>query len=307
MSRKSVRMVALVAIVLTLAFAGASVAKGPPPDKPPGGETETAVNNLSFPAIAVDAFAISDVTESFTVPYTGDYPGLTADEIALVQANGPWYPQKTEGNTWNAEFAIQSAEDVTYIDWGDNVESVSPKLRAPFRLETTLYKALATPMTAYSMAVLEYPSSSNELQGTNTTTYEGDYATVVSGKPKLVVQYLGTSVPADLTWDETAWVKSDATVPSIAPVSFAPELNVGGKYVYGASQGGWKPTSAGYYRITFYVPSGSGVNLALGTIANASTDFTAPTEGKAFAVLEPGLNLTYIDVLVKAGGGGGKP
>jgi hypothetical protein len=271
-----------------------ALAKGKPP-------VET-TNNLSFPAIAVDGFAITDVVEAFVAPYTGLYPGLTEDEIAWLVANGPWYPQKTTENKWNAQFASQSAEDVTYIDWGDNVESVSPKLRAPFRLEMTLYKALETPMTAYTMATLEYPSSSSELQGTNTTTYDGYYATVVSGSPKLVVQYLGTKVPADLTWNGTAWVKSDSTIPAIVPVSFGPELNVGGKYVYGASQGGWKPTSLGYYRITFYVPSGSGVNLALGVIANASTGFTPPTEGKAFAVLVPDLNLTYIDVLATASG-----
>ena len=152
------------------------------------------------------------------------------------------------------------------------------------------------------MAVLEYPSSSSELHGANTTTYDGYYATVVSASPKLVVQYLGSSVPADLTWNGTAWVKSDATIPAIVPVSFGSELSVGGKYVYGASQGGWKPTSIGYYCITFYVPSGSGVNLALGTIANESTGFTPPTEGKAFAVLVPELNLTYIDVLATASG-----
>lgn len=287
------KIIIVVMLILALVPAGV-LAKGKP-------SVET-TNNLSFPAIAVDGFAITDVVESFTLEYTGEYPGLTVDEIAWLEANGPWYPQKTTVNKWNAQFAIQSAENVTYIDWGDNVESVSPKLRAPFRLEMTLYKALETPMTAYTMAVLEYPSSSNELQGTNQTTYEGYYATVVSSQPKLVVQYLGTSIPTDLTWNGTAWMKSDTTVPAIVSVSFGPELNVGGKYVYGASQGGWKPTSLGYYRITFYVPSGSGVNLASGTIANASTGFTPPTEGKAFAVLVPELNLTYIDVLATASG-----
>ena len=82
---------------------------------------------------------------------------------------------------------------------------------------------------------------------------------------------------------------------------------MGGKFVYGASQGGWKPDKVGYYRITFYVPSGE-VNLALGTIANASTDFVGPAEGtKATPVLVPGNNLTYVDVLVlKRGGSGGR-
>ena len=50
-------------------------------------------------------------------------------------------------------------------------------------------------MTAYTMAVLEYPSSSTELQGTNMTTYDNPWATVVSGQPKLVIQYLGDDPP----------------------------------------------------------------------------------------------------------------
>ena len=180
--------------------------------------------------------------------------------------------------------------DVTYIDWGDNVESVSPKTRSPFRLEVTLYEPLADlAVTAHghTMAVLEYPSSSTELQGTNKAEYDATYATVVSATPKLVVQFLGASVPTNLEWASTKWVyPGTSTWPTIAPVSFAPELNVGGKYIYGASQGGWKPTQAGYYRITFYVPSGE-VNLASGTIVNASTGFTPPAEGKAFAELVP--------------------
>lgn len=266
--------------------------------RPGGGET-TVGNNLSYPVLAIDGFAITPLgTPALTASYTGSYPGLTADEITYLQANGPWYAQKTTGNTWQAEYANTGNVDVTYIDWSDNMESVNPKIRAPFRIEMVLFKALDVPMTAYNMAVLEYPSSADELQGTNGLTYESNYATVVSSKPLLVVQYLGSAVPEGLTWQGTQW--SSGTV---VPVSFAPELNVGGKYVYGASQGGWKPTSLGYYRITFYVPTGSGLNLSLGTIANASTGFTAPTEGVATAVVDPVNNLTYMDVLVKASGG----
>ena len=115
----------LIVVILMLALVPSAVfaKKGPP-------VSET-TNNLSFPAIAVDGFAITDVFGSFTLPYTGDYPGLTADEIAWLVANGPWYPQKATENKWNAQFAIQSAEDVTYIDWGDNVESVPPSFGRP--------------------------------------------------------------------------------------------------------------------------------------------------------------------------------
>lgn len=281
------------------------------PNKPIVTET---TNNLSFPAIAVDGFAITPLTSSsFLVPYAGTYPGLTAEEIAAL-GSGPWYAQKTTGNVWQAEFANRGTEDVTYIDWGDNIESVYPKIRLPFRLEVTLYKDLGEEtMTAYNMAVLEYPSSSTELQGTNTITAENNFATVISSRPKLVIQYLKSSVPA-LTWIPliSQWVNIDdseevpvVTYYNIVPVSFAPELNVGGKYIYGASQGGWKPTLTGYYRITFYLPPtpGSGVNLAQAMIANASNDFTGSLEGTAATPeVDAANNLTYVDVLVKSGG-----
>ena len=306
MSRKHLSWAVALAVVtfLLIAVPSFGASKRPSP--------EAAVNNLSYPAIAVDGFGITPVaTQSFTVPYTGDYPGLTAEEIAYLDDNGPWYAQKTAGNVWQAEYASQTAEDVTYIDWSDNMESVSPKIRSPFRIEMVLFKALPAPMTAYTMNVLEYPSSTNELQGTNATTYDSDYATVVSSKPGLKVQYLGTVAPAPdaLTWDaaDVRWEWADGAYPSLTTVSFAPELNVGGKYVFGASSGGWKPASLGYYRITFYVPSGSGLNLAPSAIANESTGFTAPTEGVAQAVLDSTDNLTYIDVNVKASGGGGRP
>jgi hypothetical protein len=306
MKSSHIKIAAVLALILCLAFAGPAIARGPGGGGGGGGGETTAVNNLSFPAIAVDNFAVTLLAApSFTVPYTGLYPGMTAEEIVWLTANGPWYAQKVTENKWQAEFSNETAVDVTYIDWSDNMESVSPKLRSPFRLEMVLFKALDTPMKAYTMAVLEYPSSSNELQGTNTSTYASSYATVVSAQPKLVVQFLGTSVPVvptNLTWDDTKWVEAATPVS----VSFAPELNVGGKYVFGASSGGWKPTQTGYYRITFYAPAGSGVNLANGTIANAATGFTPPTEGVATAYIVPDKNLTYIDVLVKTSGGGGR-
>jgi hypothetical protein len=309
----------LILVVLMLLLAPASaLAKPDPKGKPTSEPTEEAGNNLSFPVIAVDGFAITPfVTPSFTVAYTGLYPGLTAEEIAALVGAGPWYAQKTEGNEWQADFDDQStAVDVTYIDWGDNIESVYPKVRTPFRLEVTLYKDLGegNEMTAYTMAVLEYPSSSTELQGTNNITYDNQYATVISTQPKLVIQYLeGVPADAELTWDTSGyWVyeivdegEDPVTItPNIIPVSFAPELNVGGKYIFGASEGGWKPTLTGYYRITFYVPSGSGVSLASAEIRNYADLFTGTaSEGTAATpVVVPTDNLTYVDVQVMGKG-----
>lgn len=291
---------------------------------PPGGGgggrpgEESAGNNLSFPALAADEFDISSVTSSFAVVYSGEYPGLTADQIAYLEANGPWYPQKTEGNTWSAAFADYVANSaVNYIDWGDNIESASPMLRRPFRLEVRLFSYVSPPMDAYTMAELEYPSSANELQGTNTLVYPSDWATVVSNEPKLVLQYLGATVPLGLAWDNAGheWKAGDAEFP-IIPISFAPELNVGGKYIFGGSEGGWKPDQVGYYRITFYIPELTEINIRPAKVANF-VDFVPPTTPAAIAaaesdegpvatpVVDPDNNLTYVDVLVISGGGGG--
>jgi hypothetical protein len=291
-----------VAAAVVLALPVGAVAKGGPPSK------EDVTNNLSFPAIAVDTFSINPMTApSFTVTYEGDYPGLTDEEIALVEASGPWYPQKLKGNAWQADYEVRGTEAVTYVDWGDNVESVSPTVRRPFRLEVVLFKDLVeTTMTGYTMAVLEYPSSANELQGAKDLTYESRYATVISAKPKFVIQYFGSPVPSDLTWTGTQW-----SFGTVKPISFAPELNVGGKYIYGASEGGWKPLDAGWYRLTFYVPSGSGVNLRAAEIGNYADLFGTipePPEGEVVAEAEGGgavpvvdgdNNLTYVDVYVK--------
>ena len=70
-----------------------------------------------------------------------------------------------------------------------------------------------------------------------------------------------------LTWDGTKWIGEGVGDP-ITGFGFAPELNVGGKYIYGASQGGWKPTEIGNYRITFYMEGGSSVNLSNAFIAD---------------------------------------
>lgn len=319
-AKRSIALISITLVLLVAFTASAFSAEGEEP-----GET-TAGNNLSFPVIAVDDFPIVEVPKPFLfdTPYLYDetaFTGLTTDEIVTLlgpelQAEDPdyssgcsyglgvygcWYPQKTEGNVWQADFVSVSQEElvkVSYVDWSDNIESINPKVRRPFRLEVVLFKELDDPMTAYNMAVLENPSSPDELQGTNKKTYESSLATVISTQPKLVVQHLEGFDPASLTWGGASWAAGDNT-PEIIPVSFAPELNVGGKYIFGASEGGWKPTQEGWYRITFYVPNGSGVNLTEALVGGL------PSTSVATALVDWTNNLTYVDVEVVAGGGGG--
>ena len=308
-------------------------------NRPPSGE-EAQGNNLSFPALPVDGYTIGPIPSTqFTIPYDGEYPGLTAEEIEALQASGPWYPQKTEGNTWQADNVPAGSETVfvSYVDWGDNIEAVNPKVRRPFRLEIQLYKQLnewvdfnddpesGNGMTGYVMAELEYPSSADELQGTDSTMYEGNFANVVSNLWKLRIQYCGDGIPDDLDWNATTGIWDSATPCTDVPVSFAVELNVGGKLIFGGSQGGWKPRDTGFYRITFYGPGDSYLSLEEAVVGNLAEFSVAPEapadvpalasaeseseegdEGAATPVVDGGRNISYVDVEVVGGGGGSK-
>lgn len=272
-----------------------------------GGHTETATNNLSFPALLADGFTLAPITESLTVPYTGPYDGLTPEDTAALSATGPWYAQKVTGNVWQGEYADYTGTAVTFIDWGDAMESVDPKLRRPYRVEFGVYVQLATPMSAYTMALLAFPSSPDETQGTNGSRYNCNYATIASPFGKLVIQKFD---PADtLTWNAAEGKWDNAEDPQTG-FGFAQELNVGGKYIYGASTGGWKPTEVGEYRITFYFDAGSEVSLAgaLPGDYNEGVPIIPKVGERNTAKVDGANNLTYMDVtVVGGGGGGGKP
>jgi hypothetical protein len=269
-----------------------------------GGHTETAGNNLSFPAFLVDGYSVVDVAEDiFSVEYTGEYPGITdLDHIAYLEANGPWYAQKTEGNLWQADYEIVTTVDIDHIDWGDAIEAVDPKLRRPYRLELVLYKT-GVDMEAFTMAELEYPSSKDELQGTNTNTYQSPVASVASTAGEIVVQRTEGIDPNTLTWNELEGKWNEAEDP--IPIAFQVENNVGGKLIFGASLKGWKPDALGSYRLTFYVSSGN-VNLRTAEISNylGNGEFL-PGGERNFPVVDVDYNLTYVDVNVVPGGGGG--
>jgi len=118
--------------------------------------------------------------------YSGPYTGVE-DNLEWILANGPWYAQKVVGNVWQADYATVTSANISFIDWGDAIESVDPKINRPYRLELALYSNQYSPMTAYTMTELAFPSSPQETQGTNTTTYESNYAAVASPLGRLAV------------------------------------------------------------------------------------------------------------------------
>ena len=234
----------------------------------------------------------------------------------------PCYAQKVTGNVWQASRAAAATTvGVFGVDWGDNVDSVYPAVRRPYRLELVLYDEAADwPETtpgglvgnAFRMAVLANPSSPDEIQGTNGVRYDSTYASVVTGadRAKLVIQNITGYEP--LIWTGTAWAEeASGDVPPITTVGFGPELNVAGKYIFGGSTGGWKPTSAGTYRVTFYLADSnvSFADASLGDLGDdgawvPATAVTISEEGdeelpKAVPVLEAALDLTYVDLQVQ--------
>lgn len=315
MSRTYVKWALVLAMVVGLAVAVPALGKGKPDNPGGGGHTEVATNNLSFPAIAADGSTITDVEELFTVPYLN--PDGTYFTIPGEVPDSPWYAQKVDGNKWNADFRIAGTTEavpVLGVDWGDNIESVSPTIGRPYRLETALFVDIsAAPMNGYVMGMLANPSSPDEIQGTNTTKYLSNYATIYSTKPGLRIQNITGIDPATLAWDAAAnsWT-SNGTTPTATTISFAPELNVAGKYIFGASTGGWKPTALGTYRLTFYIPLAPASSImmvdttTLGNLVEGVWVPGAGGEGGAVPQLRADLNLTYVDVQVIAKGGGGR-
>ena len=114
-----------------------------------------------------------------------------------------------------------------------------------------------------------------------------------------------------LTWTGTAWATESGDVPPITTIGFGAELNVAGKYIFGGSTGGWKPASAGTYRVTFYLTE-SNVSFAAATLGDLGDDgiwvpapaVTIAEEGdeelpKAVPVLDAAHDLTYVDLQVQ--------
>jgi hypothetical protein len=139
------------------------------------------------------------------------------------------------------------------------------------------------------LANLGLPYTGSTASAPAGTTYASDYASVYGATSSggevstsymtMTIQkvtgidptYVGDAAPdflTGLTWNGSQWVSDTAAITvgdNITNTAFGPELNIGGKYIMGASGKPWKFTADGNYLITFAVKNDAPISFDIGT------------------------------------------
>lgn len=146
----------------------------------------------------------------------------------------------------------------------------------------------------------------------NGTLYESPVASVYSGVLlDLTIQPIAQDSITGLNWDGTndSWTGTNVSDPLVSP-TFAPELNIAGKYIVGASGSPFQFPSNGTYIITFSLDEGAIAFDENTTVANfdpATFGFTPIAEGREAQVIGDGIydnnnGLIYMIVNVNPSG-----
>jgi hypothetical protein len=297
------------AIWLALAACATTLAAAPPDVGGGGGEEgETATNHLAYPAVdttgaaaAVPSFSATTDTLGVTFSYACDKPEkidtTTFPNTSCVTADGSKYLsvaectaagaaceglpvdkvywQKVPTNVWTAATVAQTTPvRAEYIDWADNLESVTWKTTSVIRVEATPFAAdIEPPLTGYQMWHV-FGKGTNESWGVRATIeklpykYLSPFAIIYSKTARLNITkvsdanrlcdaegsgYTGTWGGSTLGWMGDGSSKLTDEV-------LTPELNVGGKYTYGYNWNLRRVNTAidkaGWWRLTFYHPTG---------------------------------------------------
>jgi len=196
------------------------------------------------------------------------------DPATTFLSGGVTYYKQQTPSTWQGEWARGASEQqhVT-AKWGDNLISQRFTENSVIRIEMVLSKALAVPMTSYTMKSL-YGSQRNEIFGTDGTTYDNLTAFVFAANARLKIQKMdGATNP--VLYDQGLW-EGDG------PGFLAGEVNVGGNFTYGFVWAlnqqvlpGTIPTKSGTWRLTFSLAPEAPAPVPVGTANNTYIDFVA--------------------------------
>ena len=284
-----------------------SEAKGRPAGVGKGGN-QAYGNNLSAPLIFADGIGLAGATLSGSWtqqvaaldyatglrPLSGILPS-TVTTLPYLESNGAYvsdgvtYYRQGTASTWQAQWSNGAGvPQHVQAAWSDNLVSQSLTTKSSVRVEMVLSQALASPMTAYAMKSL-YGTQTNEVQGTDGTTYASNSAFVFAANVRLTVQKLDAAgTPVFTAIDQTLW-QGDG------PGYLMPEVTVAGNFTYGMV---WQLKNqtmpagvdkAGTWRLTFTLMPQS----PLGTANNTFID------GAGNGVLDSSTQ-AHIDIQVSA-------
>lgn len=320
-------------LVLALVLAGCAADDCVTSTSPDPGEvaravpTEDAGNNLSFPVIWSDGYA---------KPLRGSFGAPVFDGASTLVGGIPVFLQQDPLNDWQAESVVDPGGpvDVSWIDWGDNLEARPWNENSVVRVEVVLIEDLTTPMESFDMLFVS-GQGVDEMWGATGVTSPSDQATVYSHCARLVIQKIepaNTPEPPVLAWDPAShrWTGEvsapyfDSGVWEVedGPEGFSAEINIKGKIIYGYN---WRVRQVGdgdgTYRLTFSLADdgavGRNTNFATSRIltreevveglARAEDDSGEPIGGVAH--VDPTHDITWIDVeiLPRAKGGRKNP
>ena len=245
------------------------------------------------------------------------------------------YLQKDEQNEWQAgSITIPDGEiiNVDYVDWGDNLESVSWGINSKVRTEVVLYEDIDS-IAQFQMRHVD-GWGITEVHGMQTTGNNepvygpGTQATVFTPNARFTIQKLNFTSesinPSLLTWvTETGWTETNPEDVNIVnepifnmavseaedgPGFYNAEINVKGKIIYGYTWDvGQLNEDEGHYRLTFSFDG----NIGETTAFDDNTEIILPVEEDELreppsdggtAILDIPNNLTYIDILIGEAG-----
>lgn len=293
---------------------------GPAPQADQAKAEDVTGNNLSFPVLWA---------EGVGVPLRGTFGAEMFAGQSTVVDGVELFHQHDPLNEWQAASLDASAAplELDWVDWGDNLESRPWPDKSKIRVEVVLFQDLATPLLGYEMGWIS-GLGIDEMWGTSTLTYDAPQATVYSHCARLTIQKL-TVAPetAVVTWDPALgrWVgdvgdpfyNSAVFMEGSSPTEkYSAEINVKGRIIYGML---WDTRThgdgAGVYRVTFSL-DGLNAPVPVNAFFTAATQVMIPEEEEesadkaeptgATAVIDAANNLTWLDVTLVAGSGGGR-
>lgn len=257
------------------------------------------------------------------------------------------YWQRQSANVWQAENHQATPQVAMFVDWGDNLETVTWTTSSNIRVETTPFAVTNLVQRGFQMWHV-FGQGPNELWGVHTTDpadlatpgapygYATNYAIIHTPNARIGFAKLNSAAETcaspspyagSFQWNPTSHLWVGAI--QVEDGAYTPELNIGGKFVYGYN---WQMKKfivpagvdkAGWWRLTFYAPEiqFTATTAIAPPVLPDSAPMTPPNPGLttriAIAadtgplytpVVDFVNHITYIDIcLAEARGGSGKP